>query len=308
MLAEATADITPRRVQLEGGPSLQILEAGAGDPLLLLHGSANTALSMVPLMEQVSGRRVIAPDRPGYGLSEPVAYGVSDSRATAVGVMTDLLDALGLDRVDVMGNSTGGFWSLWLALDRPERLRRIVLAGATPLLPGTRPVLFLRLMTTPLLGDVLEKVMPDPSRSSVMQMMKTFGEAEAVAAYPGIIDSVVATLSDLVASGVMQGETRGVIRGLLGFRPRYRFDQDDLRRVTHPTLLIWGDDDPVGDPEAARRAATMLPDARVEILPTGHSPGGVSRCAPQSSSKRFSPRETPADGRRTESRPTAPNY
>lgn len=272
VLAGADADVTARRIQLEGGPSLQVLESGEGEPLLLLHGSANTALAMVPLMEHLSGRRVIAVDRPGYGLSEPVEYRISDSRTTAVGVTTALLDALELDRVDVVGNSTGGFWSLWLALDHPERLRRIVLAGATPLLPGTRPVLFLRLMTTPLLGDLLEKAMPDPTPSSVKQMMKTFGEGEAIEAYPGIIDAFVATLSDPVASKAMRDETRAVLRGLLGFRPEYRFDGDDLQQVTHPTLLVWGERDPIGDPQTARRVAGMLPDARVEILPTGHSP------------------------------------
>lgn len=272
LLKEATVEIRPRRVRLDGGPTLQVLETGDGEPLVLLHGSGNSAVSMLPLIEQLHGRRVLAIDRPGHGLSEPLAAGTGNPRHTAVEVLSRLLDALELERVDLLGNSTGGFWSLWMALDRPHRVGRIVLVGATPLLPGTQPPMPLRLMTTPGVGDLMGRVMPEPSPASVKKMMATMGEGDTIARYPGLIDAFVAAGSDPIASNATQQELRAVIRGFRGFRPEFRFRETDLRRVRHPVLLIWGDRDPVGDVHTARQAAALLPNSHLEMLPTGHAP------------------------------------
>ncbi len=228
--------------------------------------------AILPLIEQLHGRRVLAVDRPGHGLSGPLAGGTGNPRHTAVDVLSRLLDALELERVDLLGNSTGAFWSLWMALDRPQRVRRIVLVGATPLLPGTRPPLPLRLMTTPGVGDLLGQVMPEPSPASVRKMMATMGEGDTIARYPGLINAFVAAGSDPIANTATQQELRAVIRGFRGFRPEFRFRETDLRQVRHPVLLVWGDHDPVGDVKAARQAAALLPNSHLEVLPTGHAP------------------------------------
>lgn len=272
LIADAAVEVTARFVTLDNGPRLQILEAGEGEPLVLLHGSGNSAVAMLPLMEQVHGRRVIAVDRPGYGLSEPTNGLREQPRRTGVSVVLGLLDALGLDRADLVGNSTGGFWSLWTALDRPERVRRIILVGATPLLPGTRPPIPLRLMTTPAIGNILRRVMPDPSPKTVKQMMGSMGEGDTIGRYPGLIDAFVAAGSDPIAGQATGEELAGVIRGLLGFRPAFRFSNAELQTVTQPTLLIWGDHDPVGSLHAAQAAADVLPHAQVAEVPTGHAP------------------------------------
>lgn len=113
--------------------------------------------------------------------------------------------------------------------------------------------------------------MPEPSPASVKKMMASTGEGDTITRYPGLIDAFVAAGSDPIASHATQQERRAVIRGLRGFRPEFRFRETDLRRVRHPVLLIC-DRDPVGDVKAARQAATLLPHARLEMLPTGHAP------------------------------------
>jgi pimeloyl-ACP methyl ester carboxylesterase len=57
-----------------------------------------------------------------------------------------------------------------------------------------------------------------------------------------------------------------------GFRRSMRVRPDELRRLTVPTLLIWGDNDPVGAVEVAQATATLIPEARLEVLPGGHVP------------------------------------
>ncbi len=106
---------------------------GEGDTVLLIHGSgpgvtayANWSKVMPYLAED---RRVIAPDMLGFGYSErPV--GVTYTMDLWVQQTIDLIDALKIDKVDVVGNSFGGALALSLAIKYPERVRKIVLMGS----------------------------------------------------------------------------------------------------------------------------------------------------------------------------------
>lgn len=118
-------------------------DVGTGFPVLLVHGSgpgvsawANWRLTIPALAQQ---RRVIAPDMVGFGYSErPVGirYNLDTWVAQAVG----LLDALGIEQADLVGNSFGGGLALALAIRHPKRVRRLVLMGAAgvsfPITPG----------------------------------------------------------------------------------------------------------------------------------------------------------------------------
>jgi len=108
-------------------------DVGSGSPLLMIHGSgpgvsawANWRLS-IPVLARQS--RVIAPDMVGFGFSDRPAgqqYGMDQWVAQAVGV----LDALDVERADVVGNSFGGALALALAIRHPTRVRRLVLMGS----------------------------------------------------------------------------------------------------------------------------------------------------------------------------------
>lgn len=272
MIEAARIPIRTRQVTLADGPTLQVLEAGEGEPLLMWHGSGVDVLTMLPLLEQLPDRRVIAPHRPGYGLSEMLSYDRANIRQRSVRVVEQVLDAFAVDKADFVGNSTGGVWSLWTALDRPDRVGRIVLAGVTPLLPGTKPPLPLRLMSTPGLGTVLGKIMPDPSPETVRRMMKTMGEGETIGRHPLLIDALIAAASDPVANQVAHEELTSMLRGVVGFRPEQRFANDELGRIEHDVLMIWGTRDPLDAGNAVARVTSLLPNARAEVLDAGHAP------------------------------------
>lgn len=118
-------------------------DVGSGAPVLLIHGSgpgvsawANWRLTIPALS---GARRVIAPDMVGFGFSERPAdarYHLDTWVAQAIG----LLDALQIERADVVGNSFGGGLALALAIRHPQRVRRLVLMGAAgvrfPITPG----------------------------------------------------------------------------------------------------------------------------------------------------------------------------
>jgi 2-hydroxymuconate-semialdehyde hydrolase len=116
-----------------GGIEVNYHDHGSGFPVLLIHGSgpgvsafANWRLVMPELSKQ---RRVIAPDMVGFGFTERPA-GYQYTMQNWVKQAIDLLDALGLEQVDLVGNSFGGALSLALTIHHPERVRRLVLMGA----------------------------------------------------------------------------------------------------------------------------------------------------------------------------------
>ena len=268
MLAGARAN--SRYIELRGGRRIHVIEVGDGPSLVLLHGSGTSSLSLLPVLERLRGVRAIAVDRPGFGLSDAMRVPRARFREAAVDFLDEVLDELGLEKPALAGNSMGGTWALWYALARPERVRRLVLLGSAPLLPHTRAPAPLRVMTTPVVGDVLTRVMkPNPKR--LIQLMASVGEKETIVRYPELIDALVAVGGDPLAATTNLAELRAVITPL-GFRSSARVSTEELGRVTVPTLLIWGDHDPVGAVEVAQVTASAIPDAQLELLDAGHVP------------------------------------
>jgi pimeloyl-ACP methyl ester carboxylesterase len=221
-------------------------------------------------LERLNGVRAIAADRPGFGLSEPPRGPRAAFRDAAVEFVGEVVDELGLEKCALAGQSMGATWAVWYALARPERVRRLVLLGSAPLLPGTRPPTPLRIMAAPVLGELLTRlVRPSPRR--LVQLMGSMGERDTIVRYPDLIDALVAAGGDPIASAANLAELRAIISPL-GFRRSARVRADDLRGLTVPTLLIWGDHDPVGAVDVAQATVAAIPTAQLAVLPAGHVP------------------------------------
>jgi pimeloyl-ACP methyl ester carboxylesterase len=248
---------------------VNVLETGDGLPTLFLHGSSTDSRSLLPLLPHLDGVRAIAVDRPGFGRSDPAPVPRRRFREAAVAFVDEVLDVLGLDGTALAGNSMGGTWALWYALARPERVRRLVLVGSAPLLPGTRAPAPLRLMATPVAGALLARV--KPNEAMVVRLMASMGERDTIARHPELLARLVATGRDPDATAVNRAELRAVL-GPFGFRRSALVRPQELRRVRVPALLIWGDRDPVATVEAARATAELIPEAQLAVLPAGHVP------------------------------------
>jgi len=127
-----------------GAHRLRVIEVGTGEPVLLVHGLADSAYTWhrnLPALA-AAGFRAVAYDHPGCGQSTLPAgfrFGVDKLSRLAVG----LLDALGIERAHLVGSSMGGGIGLQLAVHRPERLRRVVLVDATCYRAAFRPLGYL---------------------------------------------------------------------------------------------------------------------------------------------------------------------
>lgn len=269
----AGTPLRSRFVETAGG-EVHVLEQGTGVPVVFIHGTGGCGLFWRPLLQRVEALRAIAPDRPGQGLSEPVDLPRDRYREAAVSWVDRLFDALGLDKAALVGHSMGGLWATWYALARPDRVDRLVMIGA-PALPQTSCPLPYRAMCTPGLGALLARL-PTTSKS-VLQFARLMGEGTTLAEHPDLLELMVALGADPVSAAVRRPEAGVIVSpfALLartGFRRRTRVQPAELRRVAVPTLVIWGDRDPVGGPAVARAVTDLIPGARLELLPAGHVP------------------------------------
>lgn len=244
-----------------------LLEAGRGPELVMLNGMGTPAAMWAPLMAELEGRRLLAVDLPGYGLTDTGDRFADDLRANAVSFLEDTLGALELSRPAIVANSLGSLWAIWLALERPERVGAMVHVGCPAATPGTVPPLPLRLQSVRPLGRLLARLQP-PSPGQVEQLAKMAGEHPldpelvdllvATERLPGFVDTLLSTLHAMLR--------------LRGYRPEMELEGGELARLDRPNLLVWGSRDPFGSPEAGGRMTAAMPDAAIRLVDGGHAP------------------------------------
>ena len=102
-----------------------------------------------------------------------------------------------------------------------------------------------------------------PNARMVVRLTSLVGEKDTIVRYPDLIESPVAAGRDPIASAANLAELRAIISAL-GFRPAMRVSPEDLRQLTEPTLLVWGDHDPIGGVKLAQATASLIPDAQLD--------------------------------------------
>ncbi|MEO0322704.1 MAG: alpha/beta hydrolase [Myxococcota bacterium] len=262
-----------RRLDDEGDAPLHQLELGAehdGPPLVCVHGGMSDAASLVSLLALLPGRRILAADRPGHGLSHGIDYGlVPDFRAHAAEHVGRVVGHSGAERVDLLGNSMGGFFACAYALAHPERVRRLILLGAPAGVVRWIPW-FLRLMGTAPLNRLLAR-RGEPTLDGVRSVHRRILVANA----DRPLDEYYATQA---AGAALPGHSlaaRTMLECALdlgGWRGRYDI-RPALAASPLPTLFLWGDRDAFAPADSGRDLAARMPNAElVELEDAGHLP------------------------------------
>jgi pimeloyl-ACP methyl ester carboxylesterase len=243
---------------------LSTLEAGVGPPVLAIHGLGATKGSFVFTVAALADRfRVIAVDLPGFGDSDKPIGAAYDAPFFA-DAMIDLLDALKLDRADLIGNSLGGRVALEVALRDPELVRRLALLA--PSLAWRRPRRWapaLRLVR-PELG--LVQLAPRPVVQALVHRLIPGADQGWTAA--GVDEFLRAYLTPAGRAAFYAAARQIYLEaphGKDGFWPRLRGLQPD-------PLFIWGRRDTLVPIAFARHVAEALPRARHLELDCGHVP------------------------------------
>ncbi len=241
--------------------------AGEGPAILLVHGIAGRAENWDPIIPALAREHtVIAPDLPGHGLSgkPPGDYSIG----ALASAMRDLLVYLGHERATVIGHSLGGGVAMQYAYMFPERCERLVLISSGGLGPDVSPILraaalpgadlFLTLTAGAAtavgapVGRILGKVglRPSPDVAEVARGFASLADAETRMAFLSTLRAVIGTSGQRV-----DASNRLYLAAEM------------------PTLIIWGEDDPIIPAHHGERAHEAMPGSRLQIFPgAGHMP------------------------------------
>jgi 2-hydroxy-6-oxonona-2,4-dienedioate hydrolase/4,5:9,10-diseco-3-hydroxy-5,9,17-trioxoandrosta-1(10),2-diene-4-oate hydrolase len=243
-------------------------EVGSGPAVVLLHGGGPGASGLSNYSRNVEALarrfRVIVPDMPGYGRSSK-RVDASDPFGDLARAVGGLLDALGVSSAHLIGNSYGGAAALRLAMDRPEKVNRLVLMG-----PGG--VGTTRALPTPGLTQLLNYYTgTGPSLEKLVRFVREYLVYDGALIPDELIEARYEASLDpeVVANPPLRRPS-----GPLALRTLWRMDftrDSRLRRVTHPTLVIWGNDDKVNRPAGGRMLADTMPNCDLYMAAeTGH--------------------------------------
>lgn len=235
-------------------------------PLLMLHGSGPGVTGWRNFGENLPTFaphfRCLVLELPGFGVSDPTDQHPMVAALPAVG---RFLDGLGLDQVDVVGNSMGGLVGTRFALAEPERVRRLVTVGGIG-----------RNLFSPAPGEGLNLLMEfteSPSRERLVAWLHSMvfdrsivteqmiEERWAQATEPSTLEAA----RRMYSRAALEGMTRAAERSP---EPPY---WAMLHRVRARTLLTWGRDDRVSPLDMALVPMRTIPDAELHVLPScGH--------------------------------------
>ena len=236
------------------GVNIHYNDAGAGEPVLCLHGGGPGATAWSNFKQNIpvitgARRRMVMMDMPGYGKSG-FPDGSSEDFFDFMGKMIDgFLSALGIEgAVDIIGNSLGGQAALGLELQYPDRIKHLVLIGSQPTSAGI-------------------VIQPQPQEALKNIITYYGGEGPTLEKMRRLVESLLydsswvtdETLQERFEASKDPGQMR-----LLGLPHRDLYAE--LGRIACPTLLVWGQEDKGGALEVGLQLLKKLQNARMHIF------------------------------------------
>ncbi|MEQ4193529.1 alpha/beta hydrolase [Streptomyces sp. YIM 103828] len=247
---------------LPSGLGLRYYEAGeaGAPPVVLLHGSGPGATGWSNFSGNLgeiaaAGFRVIAPDMPGWGDSDAQATEEMDHDATLV----EFLDALGLEKVALVGNSMGAHTAVRFATLHPGRITHLVTMGASL---GRGPASLFGPGDGPSEGlKVIVRAYRDASPENMRALVEIMTYDKERFATPEL------TRARSEAALARPDHLENYVKGLAHGAPiPVKVDRDKIPGIQAPTLLIHGKDDRVLHYETSLWLLANIPDSRLVLL------------------------------------------
>jgi pimeloyl-ACP methyl ester carboxylesterase len=242
------------------GTRIAWYERGQGPPLLMLTGTGSTMAEWDPALLRLlaRGHRLVLFDYPGVGLSGPWHGRSFDSLANAA---AGLMAAIHLPEADVLGWSMGGFVAQRLAIDHPQRVSHLILAGTNPggshAVLGTRRAQKIDSESDPTDAEILHELYPPNRQAEGSRFLRRLERASQSGEIPDDFHVVAATTRRQVAAE----------DPWLRSNRNYR----QLVTIAAPTLAAAGAQDPVVPPINLRRIAARIPSSQLAVFAGAHA-------------------------------------
>lgn len=245
---------------------------GNGAPVVLLHGFPQTGEAWTAVADKLAGRnRVIVPDLPGFGQSDPA---VSADGGDVAALLLRALEAEGVDKFAVVGHDFGGAIAIRMALDAPERAERLVIVNAPFRKIDFKRAPHMLLFQVPVLPEIGFRLF---GKQAVPWMIRAASKNKA-ALNAETLTRYGETLSDMrrarSALDYYRTMARNVLKRVVAkapLMPKQPPTPGGGRRITVPTLIVWGADDYVLPQSLIPSIEQYADDATVVRLPgVGH--------------------------------------
>ncbi|HEV7919012.1 MAG TPA: alpha/beta hydrolase [Solirubrobacterales bacterium] len=256
--AQQRQPITEHREQIAGTETFwRAAKPTTSAPVLYVHGVPTNSHDWIPFLEKTGG---VALDLPGFGASEkPHTFDYSIGGYNAF--LQAFIGQLGWDRFSVVVHDWGGL-ALVTASELHDRVEKVIIINAAPLLPGYRWHRIARIWRTPLLGEVFMGL-------STKSALRFFSKESRPSGEPWPDD-----MMDAIWNHFDHGTQRAILKLYRSAPPETletagsRLDQIDA-----PTLVLWGEQDVYIASKFAKAYAERMPNATLELLPdAGHWP------------------------------------
>ncbi len=268
---------TEQRLHLERtGVTVRVQEVGEGPPVVFVHGASISGSSWATLAARLAAFRCILLDRPGCGLSDPLNVVLDPESLPGIGdsLLVDVLDALGLESAHLVATSFGGYFALRAAAAHPDRIGRMVQFSWPVGAPISRMPMLMRMTAVPLAGRLVA-LLP-PSERMIRMGFRQIGHAESLKSgriSQELIDWFLALQRHTDTTKQESRLTRGLLSLRHGIDDRVLLSDQFLSTISTPTHFIWGEKDPFGGEDTARRLADRMQNAEYEIFRgAGHAP------------------------------------
>jgi len=238
-----------RWIETAPGEMTHYHEAGVGTPVLMIHGSgtgvsaaANWWVTLPGLGERVRG---LALDLIGWGATvhpDDAAFGIREWSAHVL----RFLDALGIEKVWLVGNSLGGWIALHLAIEHPDRVLGVISMGTG----GSAPT-----------AAIKQHADPDISTGGLKRAFQAFVTDSTLLA-----DEMIAARQEIAEYEVGNGRLSQVIAARERDRSAVTLIREDLGRLTLPVLLVHGRQDVVIPPARTSELIEWMPAADAVFL------------------------------------------
>jgi pimeloyl-ACP methyl ester carboxylesterase len=241
------------------GYTLSYRRAGAGDPVVLVHGFLAHSFVWDAVIERLAPRRdVLAPDLLACGGSDK-PLDVDLGLGAHAGRLLGFLDALGVARAHLVGHGLGGAVALLAAVRAPSRALTVTAVNPSGYGQGATPLV--RLLASPLLPDAAAGAL---RALGPLLLRRRFGPGGRVR--PGLWDAFAAPYATAPAWAALRRFARDVSR-----RDELSGARGELRRLTVPATVVWGMHDRFRSFTAAERLHQDIPGARlVRLDGAGH--------------------------------------